>query len=427
MRAKFALDCGYCGHRHEAGYRGRLCDKCDGPLIVNTNLDMLKGRRLSGSDLRDPSLPGMWAYASLLPIADRKAMISLGEGNTPLLRAERLAARLGLESLYLKDETRNPTGSFKDRMLAVGIARALELGKDTLGVQSSGNVAAAAAAYAAKAGITAKIFLPRTAPEEKVTQILMYGADLFCIDHTSSIQIFDLLLWACEEFGWYLCSTGALYNPFTLEGAKTIAYEIAEQLAFDLPDWLIVPVGGGGNIGSLWRGFQDLRELGLVDRLPRMAGVQAAGCAPIVEAIRLNRTVQEALTWRWPSVETIAGAIADDVVFDAHIALPAVRESHGTAVAVTDEEALAMEGLLATLEGIFVEPASATTLAAVRQLVTTGQLGRRDRVCCLLTGLGFKDMASARRLVPPIETIPLSREAVRARVARTTLDPRPRT
>lgn len=418
MPGRFVLDCGYCARRHDASYMGMRCAQCHGPLIVNTDLGPLQVKEPSADVLHRPGLPGMWTYFPLLPISDSHAVVSLGEGNTPLIRAVRLAKRLGIETLYLKDEARNPTGSFKDRMLAVGIARARELGKETIAVQSSGNVAAAAAAYAARAGLQAKIFLPRTAPEEKVVQILMYGAEVFRIDHTSPTEIFDLLLWACGEFGWYLVSTAGIYNPFTLEGAKTIAYEIAEQTAFDLPDWLIVPVGGGGNLGSLWRGFTDLRELGLVTRLPRMVGVQAAGCAPFVEAIRLGRTAQEALTWRWPKIETVAGAIADDVVFDAHIALPAVRESQGTAVAVTDEEMLDMEAVLASTEGIFVEPASATVLAAVKRLLDEGVIQRQDRVCCVLTGLGFKDMTSARKLVPSIETVPLSREAIQARLGR---------
>ena len=418
MTEKFVLDCAYCGDRHAASYPGMRCQRCDGPLVVNIDLGALKATQPPQAILRDPAMPGMWSYFSQLPIADRGAVVSLGEGNTPLTRAGRLAESLGIDRLYLKDETRNPTGSFKDRMLAVGVARARELGKQTIAVQSSGNVAAAAAAYAAKAGLQAKIFVPRTAPEEKLVQVLMYGADLFRIDHGSPTDIFDLLRWACDEFGWYLASTAAIFNPFTLEGAKTIAYEIAEQMGFDLPEWIIVPVGGGGNIGSLWRGFKDLRHLGLLAQLPRMVGVQAAGCAPIVEAIRLGRTAQEALTWRWPTIDTVAGAIADDVVFDAHIALPAVRESDGTAVDVTDDETLAMESLLACTEGIFVEPASATTLAALKQLLDQGRIARGDRVCCVLTGLGFKDMQTARKLVPPIETLPLSREAIAARVRR---------
>ena len=238
--------------------------------------------------LRDPHLPGVWAWFDFLPVSDRRAVVSLGEGNTPLLTAPRLGASIGVGTLLLKDETRNPTGSFKDRMLAVGITRAMELGKRVVAVQSSGNVGAAAAAYAARAGLEAKIFVPRTAPPEKILQAQMYGAEVFRIDHDSPTDIFELLQWACDEFGWYLVSTAAIYNPFTLEGAKTIAYEIAEALAFDLPDWMIVPVGGGGNIGSVWRGFLDLRALGLVSRLPRLVGVQAAGCAPFVDAIRLG-------------------------------------------------------------------------------------------------------------------------------------------
>jgi threonine synthase len=394
------------------------CERCDGPLQVTLDLAAIGHDRRKAGWLRDPTLPGLWAWFDLLPIADRGALVSLGEGNTPLLLAPRLAGSLGLDTLLLKDETRNPTGSFKDRMLAVGVSRALELRKDAVAVQSSGNVGAAAAAYAARAGLRANVFVPRTAPEEKMLQAQMYGAQVFRIDHTSPAEIFDLLLWACREFGWYLVSTAAIYNPFTLEGAKTIAYEIAEQTAFSLPDWLIVPVGGGGTIGSLWRGFLDLRSLGLVDRLPRMVGVQAAGCAPFVEAIQRGCTPKEALARRWPQIDTIAGAIADDVVFDAHVALPAVRESGGTAVAVADEDTLAMQAALAAAEGIFVEPAGATPLAAVKTLVAEGHIRREHRVLCLLTGNGLKDLGAARRILGRTETIPLDRAAVAERVQR---------
>lgn len=414
MTTKISLDCAWCGGRHAASSVARRCERCDGPLKVTTNLSAVRRDRL-----RDSTLPGLWAWFDLLPISDRGAIVSLEEGNTPLLRAARLGARLaradpevGPYNLLLKDETRNPTGSFKDRMLAVGIARALELGKETVAVQSSGNVGAAAAAYAARAGLRAVVFVPRTAPEEKILQAQMYGARVFRVDHSSPAAIFDLLIWASDEFGWYLVSTAAIYNPFTLEGAKTIAYEIAEQTAFDLPDWLIVPVGGGGTIGSVWRGFLDLRTLGLVDRLPRMIGVQATGCAPLVEAIRHNRTPQEALAARWPEIETVAGAIADDVVFDAHIALPAIRDSGGTAVAVSDEATLAMQAALAATEGIFVEPAAATTLAAARALAADGRIRREDRVMCLLTGHGLKDPGAARRQVTQPELISLDRAAV---------------
>jgi threonine synthase len=414
---KFTLDCAFCHRRQEASYPGRRCAGCDGPLVVRLDLAGLqveataRRKRLP----REPDLPGMWKYFPMLPLTERSAIVSLAEGGTPLLGAGRLAEMLGLRDLTLKDETRNPTGSFKDRMLAVGIARARELGKTTVAVQSSGNVAAAAAAYAAKAGLEAKVFVPRTVPEEKLLQIRMYGADLFRIDHPSPTAVFELLRQASEALGWYIVSTTALYNPFVLEGAKTIAYELAEQTDFNPPEWLIVPVGGGGNLGTLWRAFQEMKELGLVRRLPRLVGAQAAGCAPFVEAVREGLTAQEAARRRWPEIQTICGAIADDVVFDAHLALPAVRESGGRALAVSDEDTLAMEQLLATTEALFVEPSSATGLAALRRLVAEGVVERESSVCCLLTGAGLKDPGSAKKLLAPAELLPATPEAVLAR------------
>ena len=411
MAQKFSLDCGWCGEPRSSSYTGARCECCDGPLKVTIDL-----ASVDRESPRDPTLPGLWAWFDLLPISDRSAIVSLGEGNTPLVPAPRFAKRLGLGTLLLKDETRNPTGSFKDRMLSVGVSRAVELGKKTVAVQSSGNVGAAAAAYAARAGLRSVVFVPRTAPEEKLLQAQMYGAEVIRIDHDSPAEIFDLLLWASGEFGWYLVSTAAIYNPFTLEGAKTIAYELAEQTTFDLPDWVIVPVGGGGAIGSLWRGFGDLRSLGLVDRLPRMAGVQAEGCAPFVQAIDQGWTPKDALSRRWSKIDTVAGAIADDVVFDAHVALPAVRESGGAAVAVPDEATLAMQAALAADEGLFVEPAAATTLAAVETLIADGRVSPKDRVVCLLTGSGLKDLAAARRLTRQITPIPLDRNALVKRI-----------
>jgi threonine synthase len=197
---------------------------------------------------------------------------------------------------------------------------------------------------------------------------------------------------AAERFDWHVVATTAIYNPLTLEGSKTIAYELAD----DLPDWLVVPVGGGGNIGSIWRGFRELRELGAIERLPRLAGVQAEGCAPFVEAIEKGLSWKEAASLRWPEVRTICGAIADDSIFDAHLAIPAVVDSEGAAIAVSDEEALEAETLLASAEGLFVEPSSATAVAGLGKLVEQGVIERKSRVCCLATGTGFKDLRAAR-------------------------------
>jgi threonine synthase len=385
MAEGFALECAGCRSRLDSSYRGRRCASCGGPLVPT----------YPASELEEPGLAGIWRFFPRLPIRKKESLVSLEEGSTPRLEATRLGAALGLRNLTFKDETRNPTGSFKDRMLAVGISRARELGKTTVAVQSSGNVAAAAAAYAAKAGLEAKVFVPRTVPEEKLSQILMYGAEIFRIDEVSPAAVFALMDEAAERFDWHVVATTALYNPFTLEGAKTIAYELAS----DVPDWLVVPVGGGGNIGSLWRGFCEMKAMGAIDRLPRLAGVQAEGCAPFVDAISLGLSWKEAATRRWPEIRTLCGAIADDVVFDAHIAIPAVVESGGAAIAVSDEETLQAETLLASTEGLFVEPSSATAVAALRKLLERGTIEPASRVCCLATGTGFKDMGAAKRLV----------------------------
>jgi threonine synthase len=408
---KFTLDCAYCGARQVPAYEGRRCGSCDGPLLVEVVRSGIGGTEIPARG----DLPGLFRYFPMLPLERPDAVVSLGEGSTPLVEAHRLGRELGVPNLLLKDESRNPTGSFKDRMLAVGISRAVELGKSTVVVQSSGNVAAAASAYAAKAGISSKVFVPRSVPEEKLLQIQMYGADLFRIDHPSPAAVFELMDEAAEALDWYVVSTTALYNPFTLEGAKTIAYEIFEQTKGDLPEWMIVPVGGGGNLGTLWRAFRELKELGLADRLPRMVGVQAEGCAPFVEAVRLGRSPEDAASMRWPEIATICGPIADDAVFDAHIALPAVSESSGRAVAVSDRETLEAESLLARCEGIFVEPSSATTVAALKRLVEDGVVARESSVCCVLTGTGFKDTGSARKIVPAVELIPKTMDAVLAR------------
>jgi threonine synthase len=415
MTRQLWLECAWCARETPCGGETR-CQRCNGPLKVTIDISTVHAHRVGRADL-----PGLWRWFDLLPIADRTAIVSLHEGNTPLLRASQLAGLFGLKTLLLKDETRNPTGSFKDRMLSVGVSRALELGHSSVAVQSSGNVGAAAAAYAAKAEMSATVFVPESAPEEKTIQAQMYGARVLRIEHSSPTAIFDLLLWASAEFNWYLVSTAAIYNPFTLDGAKTIAYEIAEQTGFTLPDWIVAPVGGGGLIGSLWRGFRDLQALGRVQRLPRMVGVQAAGCAPFVDAIANDRTAREALEERWPHIDTIAGAIADDVVFDAHVALPAVRESNGTAVSVPDEAALAMEASLASTEGLFVEPAAATTLAAVQTLVSQGRIAPDDRVLCVLTGSGLKDLGAARRTITEPVRLPLDRAALASFIQSSTM------
>jgi threonine synthase len=340
----------------------------------------------------------MWKYFDFLPLEDPKWITSQGEGQTPLVDAPRLAARLGMKKLLLKNETVNPTGSFKDRQISLGISKAREAGAQTIAVVSSGNVAASAASYSAAAGIICNIFSPSNAPEEKLVQARMFGATCHKVDTLSSSRIFQLVNGACKKKNWHLLSTAGLYNPYQVEGAKTIAYELAER-ALPLPDCIVVPVGGGGLIGALWRGFSELRALGLCARIPRLVGVQSSACVPLVDAIDKNLPPSEVIAHPVEVKQTIAGAIADDILFDAYTAIPAVRETGGFAVAVSDQEMLQAEKLLAESCGIFAEPASAATVAAVRSSIESGKIGKAGSVCCIITGSGFKDMASARALV----------------------------
>lgn len=352
----------------------------------------------------------MWDYVDFLPVAQTRNIVSLGEGATPLIDTVHLPERFGFDQVLLKNEMVNPTGSFKDRQVSVGISHAREMGKDTVAVVSSGNVACAAAAYAARADMRAVLLMHGQAGGGKVAQAASYGATALRVDDPSAGKVFELCLEACGAFGWYHLSTAGLYEPFNVEGAKTIAYELFHQTDGDLPDWIVAPVGGGGLLGGVWRGFLDLQRLGLVERIPRLCGVQAAGCAPFVKAIEEGTPFLETLEHPWPNPKTIAGGIADDIIFDGHTALPAVRETNGTAIAVDDTEIMDGLLLLARGEGILCEPTCAVVIAALDHLKKTAP---GASVCCLLTGNGVKDIATISQHVPEPITIPADIEALR--------------
>ena len=339
----------------------------------------------------------MWHYFELLPIESREHIITLGEGATPLVEAPRLARQCGFGELRLKNEMTNPTGSFKDRQVAVGISHARELGADTVAVVSSGNVAAATAAYAARAGMKAVALMHRHASPGKIAQAALYGARVIRVDSPSPSAVFDLCLEACAQWGWRHLSTAGLYEAYNVEGAKTIAYELFQQYGGTLPDWVVAPVGGGGLLGGLWRGFLDLQRMHLIDQPPRLAGVQAAGCAPLKKAIEEDTAFLETLKHPWDDPHTIAGGIADDILFDGHTALPAIRQTAGAAIAVDD--AAILDGLhcLAQTEGLLCEITSAAAIAALKHLPDTN---RHTRVCCLVTGNGIKDVAYLARTAP---------------------------
>ena len=396
LMGEFAIECSSCGSRF-ASESDSSCANCHGPGVITVDYASVSKDRAEG--ILSAEQKDLWQYADLLPVRDRGHIVSLGEGGTSLITSPRLGQRLGIETLHLKNETTNPTGSFKDRQVTVGVSRAVEIGVDTVAVVSSGNVAASAAAYAARAGLRCFVFVPEHAPEEKLVQVKMCGASARRMSTRSAIEIFDEVITLCRENGWYHLSTAGIYNPFNVEGAKTIAYELFAQFKGDMPDWIICPVGGGGLLGAVWRGFRDIVELGLLRSMPRLVGVQATGCAPLVRAIETGETPKETVANRWRDPETVATGIADDILFDAHTAIPAVRETGGKAVAVSDEEILEAERLIAVTEGVFCEPSGSVSVAGLKRLVEQGEVKATERVCCLLTGAGVKDIASAKRIL----------------------------
>lgn len=282
-----------------------------------------------------------------------------------------------MPGLYFKNEIMNPTCSFKDRQVAVGILKAEEMSYPSVAVISSGNVAAAASALCARWGLHCLVFVPHNAPEEKLYQAAVCGARVVRVSTGSSSVIMGLVEEACRTVRCMHLSTAGSVNPFTVEGSKTIAYEIFEQSGRMMPEAIFVPVGGGGLLGGLWGGLCDLHEMGLIPSLPRCIGVQAAGCAPLVMAVERGMSPSEIMATPWEDPRTIAGGIADDILFDAHRALAAIRESGGTAVAVADGEILEAMRLLASGEGIFAEPSGAVALAGLMKL------HRKTRLHCL--------------------------------------------
>lgn len=402
MKANFHFRCFGCGTQEDHATAPYLCHRCGEPLSIES------AATIPSAALRSPPR-SLWHYRELLPVTEPDRMVSLGEGATPLLEAPRLAGQLGFSRLYIKNEATNPTGSFKDRQIAVGMARALEVGAHTVAVVSSGNVACAASAYAARAGLRAILLMHGHAASAKATQAAAYGARCFRVRSPAASAVFDLCIRACRELGWYHLSTAGMYEPFNVEGAKTIAYEIYQQTDGNLPDWVVAPVGGGGLLGGIWRGFLDLKRMGLIETLPRLAGIQAAGCAPLVDAIQNNRSFLETLQTPWQNPKTIAGGIADDILFDGHTVLPAIRTTGGAAFAVSDEEIREAQTVLARNEGLLCEPSSAAAFAALRKL---SDIARGLCVCVVLTGSGIKDLDGLRDQVPPAIAIDATLEAL---------------
>jgi threonine synthase len=382
------LRCVLCGAEYGVDEVRYVCPKHGDEGIVDVvyDYDRIRKRLTPQSLAADPNRT-IWRYKPLLPIRSTSPLPPLIVGWTPLYRVERLREQLGLPHLWVKDDGRQPTASFKDRASAVGIVKAIELGSDVICAASSGNAASSLAGLSASCGLQNVIFVPETAPQAKVAQLLIFGATVILVRGTYD-QAFDLSLEASRLYGWYSRSTA--YNPYMSEGKKTAALEICEQLNWRPPTYIFVGVGDGCIIGGLGKGLRDLLAMGLIERAPRLIGVQAEGSRVLYEAWKSGT---EEIVPVVPA--TVADSIAVGVPRDRIKALRAVRDTGGEFVTVTDEQILEAMRSLGRLTGIFAEPAGAAPLAGMLKMLGEGRLNSQDRVVVVVTGNGLKDVASA--------------------------------
>jgi len=384
------LECIGCRSRYPSTETAYACKSCGDLLQVSYNYDDL--RESVNASLWKSRPLSVWRYEELLPLDEGSVRVSLGEGGTTLHRSARLGKLLELNDLHVKNEGENPTGSFKDRGMTLGVSKAVEIGAKKVACASTGNTSASLAAYAAKAGLESIVVIPHgKIALGKLAQAIAHGARVLQIEGNFDDALKAVLRLAQSNTNLYLLNS---VNPYRIEGQKTLAYEIWDQLERKVPETLIVPVGNAGNISAIWKGFQDLSQLGLVSRLPRMIGVQAQGASPITQAFRRGQCEIRPV----PNPETIATAIRIGSPASWKKALRAVKGSGGLMETVTDEEILHAQKLLARLEGIFVEPASASSIAGLKKLVEAGAIEKHENVVCVTTGHGLKDPEIVQRM-----------------------------
>lgn len=382
--------CARCGKHYEANSGAIRCaNRDDGRLDILYDYEALK--EVIDCEVLSKRAKGVWKYRELLPINDPKHIISLGEGGVPLLQARALGKKLGFDKLWLLDDSRNPTSSFKDRPMTVGVSKAVELGYDTVVSASSGNAAAALSAYSAKAGLRCITFVPEMASMGKLAQLTMYGARVVRVRGLESglDPTVKMLKQVCDLHNWYPCPSFGPMNPYQAEGPKTMSYEIAEGFSWTTPDWVFVPVGAGGALTGNWKGYRDFLQLGFIETMPKLVAVQSTGCAPVIRAFEQNADPLKIVPWEKP--DSVATGLMDPLPWDGDAALKAIKESHGTAVAVSNEEILQAQRLLAKSEGIFAEPSGVTSLAGLIRLREKGSIDRSDSVTVEITGSGLKD------------------------------------
>ncbi len=376
------LECTYCGLELSADEPHRTCPECAKVLYPRYDLQGA-GAALKREDLKDRPA-NMWRYFEVMPVRDEANVVTLGEGFTPIFKAERLGADTGCSTLYIKDEGINPTGSFKARGLGAAVSKAKELGITRLTMPSAGNAAGAMTAYAAKAGMEAYVFMPKDAPEANRVEVDLTGAILELVDGYIT-DAGRISAQRAEELGLFDVST--LREPYRVEGKKTMGYEIAEQMDWTLPDVILYPTGGGTGIVGMWKAFDEMEAMGWIDgKRPKMFAVQSEGCAPIVRAF--NEGTEFAEPWENP--DTLAAGIRVPAAIGDYLILQALRESGGGAITVSEEEILSDLRAVASLEGMFVCPEGAALSAALRKLLADDTLSPDESILLLNTGSGLK-------------------------------------
>lgn len=376
------LVCTQCGRSYPADAPNFRCQDCNEPLELEL---VTSGAIREGNVLRQNILE---RYAEFFPFEQVKPELSLQEGFTPLIKAAELAQHLGIAKLFLKNETMNPTWSFKDRGTMVGVQHAVQLGFDKIGTVSSGNMATSVAAYGARAGLRTFVLVSSTIAVEKLAPIAIYGADLITVDGDYGDLYFESLRVGAEQGIYFINSD----HPFRVEGSKTIAFELAEQLNFQMPDYLIVPTSAGGNLRGIDKGLREFHAAGLIDRVPKLICAQAAGCSPIATAWATGSDQVR----HFGSTHTIAHAIENPAPPSGNQVLRLLQRNGGRCVSVGDDEIILAQAELAQ-KGIFGQPASAVPIAAIRQLLAEGYLQPTDSVAAIITGSGLKYTAAFER------------------------------
>ncbi|HEY5157727.1 MAG TPA: threonine synthase [Anaerolineales bacterium] len=376
------LECPECGHKFNADQVQGFCEDCRSPLLARYDLGSVAASLTPQQLAERPR--GLWRWAEILPVRKEKFRLTLGEGDTPFLPIPRLSRTLGLPNLFIKDESPNPTGTFKARGLCVAVSRALELGLSEFVLPTAGNAGAALAFYAVRGGARAHIFMPVDAPRTNQEEVRLAGTHLVLVDGLIS-DAARLAAEAARDKPWFDVST--FKEPYRVEGKKTMGLELAESFGWNLPDVIIYPTGGGTGLVGMWKAFSELQALGWIgSKRPRLVAIQADGCAPVVRAFQTGSERTEP----WQDAHTFAAGLRVPNVFADRLILHALRDSHGTAISVSDAEIIAAQCEIAQSEGLLACPEGAATLAGLRNLLQKGWVQSNESVVLFNTGTGLK-------------------------------------